>query len=130
MLDDKIVLTNDLKQFIRITREQNGFVLSDFEKKINHSPAWLSQVESNRIKSIKRKDLIDIFKFMLNKSNEDAELYIENYLNRNNPKDNQKQFEEILYSLVVNEFPNSKEISINIKGNSITITTLKTFYGL
>jgi transcriptional regulator with XRE-family HTH domain len=130
MLKDKIVLTDDLKQFIRRTRNKQGVSLMDLEKKTKHSTSWLSQVEGKRIKTIKRKDLIEIFKIILDKTDEEAELYIENYINENNQDDGQTQFEKLLYSMIVEKYPNEKEININIKDNSITITKIKTVYGL
>lgn len=130
MLNDKIVLTNDLKQFIRRTRNNHGVLLMDLENKTRHSTSWLSQVEGKRIKTIKRKDLIEIFKIILDKSEEESELYIENYLYENKQDEDPKQFEKLLYSMLKNKYPSAKEININIKDNSITITTIETLSGL
>lgn len=125
MLKDKIILTDDLKRFIKRTREDNGLILNDFDKKIKHSVTWLNQVEGKRIKSIRRSDLIEIFQIILNSSEEEAECYIENYLNENKQAEEKNDFEKLLYSMLVDKFPNTNEINIIIKEKSITITTIK-----
>ena len=39
-------------------------------KEIGNNRAWMSQIESRRLKKIKREDVIKIYKLLLNESNE------------------------------------------------------------
>ena len=75
MLPAKLDLTEELATFLRQLRLDhpvNGEVLTaeKLSKEIGNNRAWMSQIESRRLKKIKREDVIKIYKLLLNESNE------------------------------------------------------------
>lgn len=68
-LTEKVAAT--LRRF-RLEHPVNGEVLTaeKLSKEIGNNRAWMSQIESRRLKKIKREDVIKIYKLLLNESNE------------------------------------------------------------
>lgn len=94
MLPIKIELTKELSVKLRDLRLNNpvdGTVLTaeNLSKAIGNNRAWMSQIESGRLKNIKREDLISIYKLLFHlSSNTEAENKAEKdlikYLVKNN----------------------------------------------
>ena len=85
MLPAKVDLTEELATFLRQLRLDhpvNGEVLTaeKLSKAIGNNRAWMSQIESRRLKKIKREDIIKIYSYLYlydeNKSEKIAELDI------------------------------------------------------
>ena len=71
MLPMKIELTEKVAATLRRFRLEhpvNGEVLTaeKLSKEIGNNRAWMSQIESRRLKKIKREDVIKIYKLLLN----------------------------------------------------------------
>lgn len=93
MLPIKIDLTKELAtklRELRINNPINGEVLTaeNLSKAIGNNRAWMSQIESRRLKKIKREDIIAIYKLLFNISSdqeaeEQAELELIEYIAKN-----------------------------------------------
>lgn len=75
MLPMKLDLTEELAatlRQLRLDHPVNGEVLTaeKLSKAIGNNRAWMSQIESRRLKKIKREDVIKIYRLLLNESNE------------------------------------------------------------
>ena len=85
MLPMKIDLTeeiaNALRQ-LRLNNPVNGSVLTaeKLSKAIGNNRAWMSQIESRRLKKIRREDIISIYKLLFNLDDEQAEYKAEHDL--------------------------------------------------
>lgn len=68
-LTEKVAAT--LRRF-RLEHPVDGEILTaeKLSKAIGNNRAWMSQIESRRLKKIKREDVIKIYKLLLNESNE------------------------------------------------------------
>ena len=80
MLPMKLDLTEELAAALRQLRLDNpinGKVLTaeNLSKAIGNNRAWMSQIESRRLKKIKREDIIKIFKLLFNDPDDDAAEY-------------------------------------------------------
>lgn len=75
MLPMKLDLTEELAatlRQLRLDHPVNGKVLTaeNLSKAIGNNRAWMSQVESRRLKKIKREDIIKIYKLLYNESDD------------------------------------------------------------
>lgn len=75
MLPMKLDLTEELAATLRQLRLEhpvNGEVLTaeNLSKAIGNNRAWMSQIESRRLKKIKREDIIKIYKLLYNESDD------------------------------------------------------------
>lgn len=71
MLPMKLELTEELAATLRemrLTHPVNGKILTaeNLSKAIDKNRAWMSQIESRRLKKIKREDIIKLFKLLYN----------------------------------------------------------------
>lgn len=90
MLPSKIKLTKELAgklREIRLNNPVNGEILTaeNLSKSIGNNRAWMSQIESRRLKNIKREDIIKIYRLLFNitssdEAEEKAELDLLKYL--------------------------------------------------
>lgn len=64
---------------LRLKHPVNGEVLTaeNLSKAIGNNRAWMSQIESRRLKKIKREDIIKIYKLLYDYDDEFAERYAE-----------------------------------------------------
>lgn len=89
MLPMKLDLTEELAatfRQLRLDHPVNGEVLTaeNLSKAIGNNRAWMSQIESRRLKKIRREDIIKIFKILYNEDDEckaeyRAELILEKF---------------------------------------------------
>ena len=77
-LDNTMELANALRK-LRKSHPVNGEVLTaeNLSKAIGNNRAWMSQIESRRLKKIKREDIIKIYKLLYGCDDELAEKYVE-----------------------------------------------------
>lgn len=76
MLPAKVKLTKELAcklHDIRINTSVNNEILTaeNLSKSIGNNRAWMSQIESRRLKNIKREDIIKIYKLLYNINSDD-----------------------------------------------------------
>lgn len=74
-------IANALRQ-LRLNNPVNGSVLTaeKLSKAIGNNRAWMSQIESRRLKKIRREDIISIYKLLFNLDDEQAEYKAEHDL--------------------------------------------------
>lgn len=109
MLPMKLDLTEELAatlRQLRLDHPVNGKVLTaeNLSKAIGNNRAWMSQVESRRLKKIKREDIIKIYKLLYNESDDykaeyRAELALEKFYTNSNaifPLDSNSDLEDML----------------------------------
>lgn len=109
MLPMKLDLTEELAatlRQLRLDHPVNGEVLTaeNLSKAIGNNRAWMSQIESRRLKKIKREDIIKIYKLLYNESEDykaeyRAELALEKYYTNSNaifPLDSNSDLENML----------------------------------
>lgn len=87
MLPMKLDLTEDLAselRHLRLSRPVNGEILTaeNLSKALGKNRAWVSQIESRRLKKIKREDIINIYSFFYNISTDEAERLAESLLKK------------------------------------------------
>lgn len=121
MLNDKLILTNELKNYIRDTRIERNIKLTDLAKKsasteYSHDVAWYSQIEGERTKSIKRKEIIFLFTMLLNVNEDEAEKHIENFLN---PSENPKLDQKKISLFDISDEQNNEDLVIKQYNNCI-----------
>lgn len=90
MLPSKLKLSKELAgklREIRLNNPVNGEILTaeNLSKSIGNNRAWMSQIESRRLKNIKREDIIKIYRLLFNidssdRAEEKAELDLLKYL--------------------------------------------------
>ena len=89
MLPMNLDLTEDLAaklREIRLNNPVNGEILTaeNLSKAIGNNRAWMSQIESRRLKKIRREDVIKIYKYIYNtediKSEEKAESDLHDFI--------------------------------------------------
>lgn len=114
MLPMKLDLTEELAATLRQLRLEhpvNGEVLTaeNLSKAIGNNRAWMSQIESRRLKKIKREDIIKIYKLLYSEEDDyraeyRAELALEKFytnndalfpLDSNNDLENKLDFKEV-----------------------------------
>ena len=71
MLPSKLKLSKELAcklREIRLNNPVNGEILTaeNLSKSIGNNRAWMSQIESRRLKNIKREDIIKIYRLLFN----------------------------------------------------------------
>lgn len=97
MLPIKMELTEELAatlRQLRLDHPVNGEILTaeNLSKAIGNNRAWMSQIESRRLKKIKREDIIKIFKLLYNETDDylaeyRAEINLMQFLVDNNRND-------------------------------------------
>ena len=75
MLPMKLELTEELAatlRQLRLDHPVNGEVLTaeNLSKAIGNNRAWMSQIESRRLKKIRREDIIKIYKLLFNENDD------------------------------------------------------------
>lgn len=75
MLPMKLNLTNELAAILRKLRLENPvngeiYTAEKLSKAIGKNRAWMSQIESRRLKKIRREDIIALYKFLFNISSD------------------------------------------------------------
>ena len=91
MFPDKINLVEnpDIRDYIKTIRKNyipddrlDNYSAEEISEEIGKSKGWLSQIENGRLKSISKKDLFKIISIIQECCVEDAEFYLNNYLER------------------------------------------------
>lgn len=85
MLPAKIQLNNRIRKFImeerKSIKKQNPLMTADYiSEQIGRAKSWLSQIENGRLQSVKKEDLVNAFCFMLERSNEYVEKYLDDQI--------------------------------------------------
>lgn len=119
MLPIKLDLTEELAATLRQLRLDhpiNGEVLTaeNLSKAIGNNRAWMSQIESRRLKKIRREDIIAIYKILFNYEDEQdaedkAEMDLLNHIIPN--KNNMLLFGHPKEAAISEHIPNKKEIN-------------------
>lgn len=78
-MKNKILLIPALSEHITELRKPKGNA-SEVAEKIGKSTGWLSMLENCKLSTVNSKDLINVFAYLLSISNQEAEEYIENFL--------------------------------------------------
>ena len=81
MLKPKIRVTKLIITKIQEDRQKIGKSGIELSAEIGKSEGWLSLLENGRIQNITSKDLMNIFKFLHSFTDEEAEQYIEDFMN-------------------------------------------------
>ncbi|MDD3569801.1 MAG: hypothetical protein PHY44_01710 [Lachnospiraceae bacterium] len=80
MLKEKIKLNSSIRKQIKLGRERKGISVKEASESINRKTSYVSGLENKHILSIKSEDLIKLFIFLFNISEDDAENKIESLL--------------------------------------------------
>ncbi|WMC93213.1 helix-turn-helix domain-containing protein [Kineothrix sp. MB12-C1] len=128
MLNEKIKLNDNIRSFIRKERIDKNLITSDLSEAIGKTQGWLSQLENGRTVNITRADFINLISKIHNIANSEAELYIENYLNKEREKNSfQPNFKRKLFKAELLKQVNHSKYKINEleEKNSIESGTLQ-----
>lgn len=98
MITDKLKVTKEIKQLIIEERNNKNITGIELSRAMKKSDAWISSLENGRTKTIILKDLIRIIKTLLDCSEEEAEEYLKNKLNKlSEEKETTEKNSEIVY---------------------------------
>ena len=128
MLDKKIKLNDNIRSFIRKERTDKNLITSDLSESIGKTQGWLSQLENGRTVNITKEDFIALISKIHNITNDEAELYIDNFLNKEREKNPlQPNFKSALFKTeLLKQVNHSKyKISDLEEKNSIKPGTLQ-----
>ncbi len=94
IMEKKIKVSPEIKKLI--IKERNNKNLSGIElsKAMGKSDAWISSLENGRTKTITSTDLIAIIKLLLNISEEDADIYIQQELEKLRKEKEEKKVDQ------------------------------------
>jgi len=81
MLKPKIRINKYITSIILEDRQKANKSGVELSKEIGKSESWCSLLENGRMKSVSSKDLINIFKILHSFTDQEAEQYIEDFLN-------------------------------------------------
>lgn len=82
MLNQKIKLNNKIRSFIKKERTEKNLLTSELSQAIGKTQGWLSQLENGRTVNITKVDFIALISYIRKISKEEAESYIEEFLNK------------------------------------------------
>ena len=83
MATEKITISEQLRNHIIERRKEYEYTAAELSEKSGHSKYWLSNIESGKTKKISKKDLVSIYKVLLEYDNEDEILaYLEKIINQ------------------------------------------------
>lgn len=83
MTTEKITISEQLRNHIIERRKEYEYTAAELSEKSGHSKYWLSNIESGKTKKISKKDLVSIYKVLLEYDNEDEILaYLEKIINQ------------------------------------------------
>lgn len=132
MLKHKVTLTTSISNRIAELRKEKGLKSAILAKDIGKSSGWVSLLENGKLNTVLSKDLIDLFAYLLSVSNDEAEQYIEDLVNKDPENTNEnlnndggENYQVKEYSISINDSEYNKLLKDIQKGFKIIFENTK-----